>query len=343
MKNLSPNALFCRPIFAKSSARLVGITLLSLIGFAHPTFAQSSDADFATLVKPRNNAAIEALARERLVKNSQDDVAIWYLARAVTGDAKKRDEVTARAEQCIKELPMSARCHSALGALYGTLAMSGGMTAGIKYAGKIKDMMLKAVELEPKNFDMRRDLNQYYLQAPGIVGGSVKKAVENSNDFGKIDAPRGQLLRVEVHIYEKEFTQAEALLRAIKSNDPDINESVVNATTSLGYMLVNNKEPAKAQKLFEQQIAANDKNATAHFGLGRALLEQKSVDAAIISMEHALVLDPRITGHYRLGIAYQTKGDKAKAIAAFQQFLTYQKVGKPSEDATKRLEELKRG
>ena len=305
--------------------------------------AQSTDADFAQFVKPRNNAAIETLARERLAKSSKDDVAIWYLARAVSGDVKKRDELTLRAEQCIKDLPQSARCHSALGSLYGTLAMSGGMTAGMKYAGKIKDMMLKAVELEPKSFDMRRDLNQYYLQAPGIVGGSVRKAIENSNDFGKIDAPRGQLLRAEVHIYEKEFTQAEALLRAIKSTEADLNESVISAMTSLGYVLVNNREPAKAKKIFEQQIAANDKNANAHFGLGRALLEQKNADAAIQSMERGLALDPKITGHYRLGLAYQLKGDKPKAIVAFQQFLTYQKTGKSAEDATTRLEELKRG
>ncbi len=325
-------------------------TMSSLLCFTYFTAmsitaqAQSVDADFIPLLKARNIAAIENLARERLAKNSKDDVAIWHWARSVANDAKKREELTSRAEQCIKDLPQSARCHGALGALYGTLAMSGGMTAGLKYAGKIKDMMLKAVEFEPKNYDMRRDLNQYYLQAPGIVGGSVRKAIENSNDFGTIDAVRGQLLRAEVHIYEKEFAKAEALLRAIKtSGDSDLSDAVISATTSLGYSMLSNGEVAKAQKLFEQQIAANDKYANAHFGLGRALLEQKNNDAAIASMERAMLLDPKLTGHYRLGLAYQAKGDKPKSIAAFQQFLSYQKTGKAAEDATKRLEELQRG
>lgn len=327
------------------TGRLFNVICFStLLTLPFSTRAQSADADFSPLQKARNTAAVEALARERLAKNSKDDVAIWFWARTSANDAKKREEITARAEQCIKDLPQSARCHSALGALYGTLAMSGGMTAGLKYAGKIKDMMLKAVELEPKNYDMRRDLNQYYLQAPGIVGGSVKKAIENSNDFGKIDAPRGQLLRAEIHIYEKEFAKADELLRAIKtSGDADLNDAVIGAMTNLGYVMLSNGEAAKAQKIFEQQIAVNDKSATAHFGLGRVMLELKNIDAAITSMERAMQIDPKLLGHYRLGLAYVAKGDKPKAIAALQQFLSYQKTGKAAEDATKKLEELKRG
>jgi tetratricopeptide (TPR) repeat protein len=322
---------------------IISISAATISTFSINTFAQSTDADFTQLIKTRNIAGLETLARERLAKNSKDDVALWYLGRAVAGDEKKRGELIPRAEQCIKEMPQSARCHSALGSMYGVLASSGGMTAGMKYAGKIKDMFLKAVELDPKNFDMRRDLNQYYLIAPGIVGGSVKRAIENSNDFAKIDPARGQLLRAEAHIYEKEFAKAETLLRAIKSGDADVAESVVGAINSVGFGMISANEAALAQKLFERQIALDAKNANAHFGLGRALLEQKNVDGAIASMERALQIEPKTNAHYRLGIAYQTKGDKAKATAAFQQFLTYQKTGKAVEDANKRLEEMKKG
>jgi tetratricopeptide (TPR) repeat protein len=322
---------------------VIALSAITLSSFSINAFAQSADADFAPLIKSRNTAGVETLARERLAKNSKDDVALWYLGRAVASNEKKRDELIPRVEQCIKDLPQSARCHNVLGSMYGVLASSGGMTAGMKYAGKIKDMFLKAVELDPKNFDMRRDLNQYYLIAPGIVGGSVKKAIENSNDFAKIDPARGQLLRAEAHIYEKEFAKAETLLRSIKATDADLAEDVTSAINSVGFGMINTNEPALAQKLFERQIALDAKNANAHFGLGRALLEQKNVDGAIASMERALQIEPKTTAHYRLGIAYQTKGDKAKATAAFQQFLSYQKTGKAVEDASKRLEELKKG
>lgn len=330
--------------FARIFLRALPVSLVVGIASASAALqAQSTDADFTALIKASNRAGAEALARERFTKNAKDDIAIWYASRLGASDAKKRDELIQRAEQCIQDLPQSARCHSALGTLYGTMAMSGGMTAGLKYAGKIKDMMQKAVTLEPKNFDMRRDLNQYYLQAPGIVGGSVRKAIENSVDFGKIDSLRGQLLRAEIHTYEKEFGKAESLLRAMMpGNDADLAETQLTALANLGFSMVNNDKGLEAQKLFEQLLASRPMQASLHFGLGRALLVQKNHDAAITAMERALQLDPKITAHYRLGMAYQAKGDNAKAIAAYQQFLSYTKTGRAADDANKRLEELKK-
>ncbi len=106
--------------------------------------------------------------------------------------------------------------------------------------------------------------------------------------------------------------------------------------------MINNNEAAKAQKLFEQLIAAAPTNATVHFGLGRALLEQNNFNGAIAAIERALQIEPKLTGHYRLALAYQGKGDDAKAIAAYQQFLSYQSAGKAADDAKKRLTDLQR-
>ena len=81
--------------------------------------------------------------------------------------------------------------------------------------------------------------------------------------------------------------------------------------------------------------------AQAHFGLGRAQLASKKLDEAIASLERTLVLDSTQPAHYRLGIAYQEKGNKAKAIEAFTKFLTYQSKGKTPDDANERLKVLK--
>ena len=59
-------------------------------------------------------------------------------------------------------------------------------------------------------------------------------------------------------------------------------------------------------------------------------------------MERALTIDSKIPAHYRMDIAYQTNGEKAKAISAYQQFLTYTTSGKAVEVAKQRLETLKR-
>jgi hypothetical protein len=102
-------------------------------------FAQSSDADFRSLLKERKPAEAEALARERINRQPQDDMALWYLARITAGDAKKRDELIPKVEQCIKAMPQSAKCQNALGTLYGAAALSSGLVNGIKYASRIKE------------------------------------------------------------------------------------------------------------------------------------------------------------------------------------------------------------
>jgi tetratricopeptide (TPR) repeat protein len=303
--------------------------------------AESTDAEFRTLLSTRRNGEAETLARERLAKNAKDDVALWYLTRVTINDSKKRDDLIPKLEQCIKDQPDSARCYNALGSAYGVMAMSAGLTGGLKYAGKIKESFLKAVELDPKFFDARRDLNQFYVQAPGIVGGSVRKAYENADAHAKLNVPQGQLLRADVHIYEKQFDKAEAILASIKAGaDAVATEALPQAWSNLGFSLIGENQTERALKLFERLVSADMSSAMAHFGLGRAQLELKQVDAAIASFEHALKLNEKMTVHYRLGMAYQLKGDKPKAIQAFQQFLSYQRTGKAADDAKKRIDDL---
>jgi tetratricopeptide (TPR) repeat protein len=326
-------------------ASLLGFTAAALTSIAVVAqTAASTDQDFTALLKAGKRAEAEALARDRVAKSAQDDVALWYLARLSANDAKKREALIPSVEKCVKDLPQSARCASALGSLYGSAAMLAGITGGLKYAGSIKELLQKAVVLDPKSYDMRRDLIQFYLQAPGIAGGSVRKAIENATEFAKHDAVRGQLLRAEIHVYEKEFAKAESLVAGLNAGaDTALAEQLFGAMNSIGFAMVANNEAAKARTLFERQIAAQPKSASAQFGLGRALLELKQVDAAITAMEKARELDANTVVQYRLGIAYQTKGERAKATQLLQQFLALQSQGRAADDARKRIEEMKKG
>lgn len=316
-------------------------TLLFFVtAFPSLVCAQSAEADFQSLLKEHKYQEVEALANTRIAKNANDEIAIWYLVSVSSSDKSKREAAMVKAEACIAALPKSAKCHHAVGRLYGAAAMSSGPLDMMKYASRIKDEFLLAVELDPNSFDARRDLNQYYLQAPGIAGGSVRKAINNAEDMGKLNPAAGKLLRADVHIYEKEFDQAQALLNGIKPIGDEQAASLTQAWVTVGFGMIGDKQVAKAQALFERLVAAEPNNAALHFGLGRAQLEANSLDAAIASMERALKMDSKLTAHYRLGIAYQQKGDKPKAVAALQQFLSYAPSGKAADDAKKRLAEM---
>lgn len=302
-----------------------------------------ADADFKALLKERKFSDIETLALQRVTKDSKDDVAWWYLARFGAGDEKKREALVPKLEKCIADLPMSAKCHHALGTVYGIAAQTAGMVNGIKYASRIKEMFAKAVDLDPANYDSRRDLNMFYLQAPGIVGGSVRKAFANADAHAKLNAAQGAILRAEAHAYDKDFEPAEKLLAGVKPAAGEDNTAslLAQAWISVGIAMINDKRVPAAVSLFERRIAVEPMNAAFHAGLGRAQLEAGAVDAAIATLEKALMLDKNMNVHYRLGIAYQTKGDKAKALAALQQFMGTGPSGRAADDAKARIETLK--
>ena len=61
-------------------------------------------------------------------------------------------------------------------------------------AAKARDYFEKAVALDPTNRDALGDLFDYYLDAPGFLGGGADKAEALANRIAAIDPPEGHFL-----------------------------------------------------------------------------------------------------------------------------------------------------
>ncbi len=64
-----------------------------------------------------------------------------------------------------------------LGSIYSKLAGNGGFLAKLSYMNKIEPAFLKATELDPGLPEAHLGLGSFYLLAPGLIGGSIIKAV----------------------------------------------------------------------------------------------------------------------------------------------------------------------
>lgn len=305
----------------------------------------NTDEQLSQLMKKRDYGQVDRQARERIRANPLDEQAYNFVAvAALSGDSTMREDAIPVIQTCTEKLPKSSRCPHRLGQLYGVAAMSGGMMAAMKYGSQIKDLFSKAVEHDPTNFEARRDLIQFYLQAPGIAGGSVSKAQEQAAAHAKVNMQQAKVLDLDIHIYRKDWDPAEKLVASLSGTDDASRNAARSATANLGFALINANQIPRAQKIFETGVKQQPDVAVFQFGLGRALLESKQVDAAIAVLEKATELDPTIGAHYRLGIAYQLKGDKTRAIANLERFLDVKppRTGKAADDARQRLEQLKR-
>jgi tetratricopeptide (TPR) repeat protein len=324
----------------------ISMSIVAAVALCTPlaTRAQSSDLDFRPLLNAGRLAAVSALAQERLAKSPSDDVALWYLGRLGAADARRREALLSQAERCVKDLPQSARCHNLLGHLYGAMAVSAGLTAGLKYAGKVKEAFETAANLEPGRYEFRRDMNQFFLQAPALVGGSVSNATRASLDFATHSAAHSNLLMADVHIYKKELARAESLLAGIApGNDANLRADLDLTLRSLGSAWLAAGDATRAESLFERQVTLNPGVAGSHFGLGRALLALKKTERAIAALERAVTLDPNLPAHHALGLGYLAQGEKTKALVAFRTYLASHPNGIWAKDAREQMEALDRG
>ena len=59
---------------------------------------------------------------------------------------------------------------------YGAKADHAGALTGMRMVGRIRDSFEKAAQLDPRNVDALSDLGEFYVEAPGLVGGGADKA-----------------------------------------------------------------------------------------------------------------------------------------------------------------------
>jgi len=67
-----------------------------------------------------------------------------------------------------------------LGRIYGEKADRAGFLSAAGLAKKVRTSFERAVELDPRSWEARTDLAEFYLEAPSIVGGGKDKAREQA-------------------------------------------------------------------------------------------------------------------------------------------------------------------
>ena len=81
-------------------------------------------------------------------------------------------------QQLVAQEPENSNYYHWLGKNYGRIAENAPWLTAMSMAKKTRKAFVRAVELDEKNIDALKDLRQYYLDAPGFLGGSKKKARE---------------------------------------------------------------------------------------------------------------------------------------------------------------------
>ena len=110
--------------------------------------------------------------------------------------------------------------HRQLAEVLGVQAQHAGPFQQILLARRFRKEIGAAIDLDARDVQARRDLLEFYLLAPGIVGGDPHKAVEVAEQISGLDAPEGFLAKARIALFQKRTADAGALLRKAAQAQP---------------------------------------------------------------------------------------------------------------------------
>jgi tetratricopeptide (TPR) repeat protein len=272
-------------------------------------------------------------------RNENESEAHFHLGKILLDHFRDLDASQEHLERAVELTDNRAEYHFTLGRLYGAVAQNGGIFTGMKYAGKVKDEFIRAVELEPNNIVYRTGLLRYYIQAPGIAGGSVSKAREQADAILRTDAYEGHMAYAFIATYEKDQLTAEAEYKAAIATLPQ----KPHAYFRLGYVYLGQKRIDEAISQFREYVRYAPDDPNSHDSLGEALLEKGTFDDALREYTRALALDSHFASSvYGTARCYEGKGMKAEALSNYQKYLSVDPNGGNAETAKQKVEDLQK-
>jgi tetratricopeptide (TPR) repeat protein len=126
------------------------------------------------------------------------------------GDYKRSTEALEKALTAEPGVAMHALW---LGRAYGRRAESASIFTAPGLATKARQYLERAVELDPRDLDALADLFDYYVEAPGFLGGGMEKARHTAAQMEQISPADGYLAQAKLAEKRNEYSRAEAHLR----------------------------------------------------------------------------------------------------------------------------------
>jgi tetratricopeptide (TPR) repeat protein len=294
------------------------------------------DSTGVKLIEQRKLVEAQSFFEERLKADKKDVESQYQLARVLLFQ-QKMDEAEDAIDEALDLNDRDARFHFLRGQILGEIASTANVFKQGFLAPKVKNAFLRAVELDSTFVDARVGLYNYYIMAPGIMGGSEEKALKQANEVVKLNSYRGHILLANFHQRKKEFAEAEDEYKKAIDAEP----KRTGGYKSLGYFFIGQKKFDEAIIQFKKYIELDPKNPDALDSFGDALFNQEKYDEAIEKYNAALSLDKNFPPSiYQLGACYEKKGMNAKAVETYQWYLSVAPAGRNADSAKKKIKEL---
>ncbi len=264
-----------------------------------------------------------------LMQNNYDD-AIDYFDVAIEGDATNH------------------LYYNMIGNAYGMKAQNAGIFKAAFAAPKAKDSWEKAVELNPDFLDSKLALFQYYIHAPGIMGGDNEKALQVANDLIKRNFALGHVHLANYYLLAEENPEKaeQELKHTLIADTTDslyyrIKNGNLDILNNLGYHYLRNENYPRSKSFFSKAIEIGPNRPNPHDSMGDYYVAIVKYDSALICFENALKQNPKFAASkYNKGRMLEKLDRNGEAILIYKELIEESPNSSSAEAAEDRLDEL---
>ena len=257
---------------------------------------------------------------EAVIKSDEKNAEAHYrLGRIfLTRSFRDEDGAVDQMEQAVEIDQSNADYEYGLGQAYGMKAQNAGVFKQVFLAPKVRKAFEKAVTLDPRHFEARAGLAQYYFQAPGIMGGDREKAWKEADTMIVLDEVRGRAFKARLLEVDKKPEEAEEEYKTLLAHRPESWK----AWQTAGVHYLREKRTDDAIRCFERYTRLRPDTAHSFYLLAWAYLQKKDAEGALGAVKKSFALDPDYApGFNVLAQAYELKGQKKEARESYERML----------------------
>lgn len=184
------------------------------------------------------------------------------------GEYKK---ATDSLEKAAALAPDEAQCLLWLGRAYGRRAETSNPFSAPGYATKARQMLERAVALDPSNKEAFGDLFDFYLDAPGFLGGGHNKAEALAARVSQTDPAEGLYLQAQIDDRRNQYDAAEQKLRKALEIAPTQSGRFLE----LAKFLAKRGRFAESEAMFEEAARLSPNNPHQMFDRASLYIKQR--------------------------------------------------------------------